>query len=291
MVDLLSELPEGHSYTTSDDTNYKLKDGKLTIKDVDPERDEKHWAIYDASDLSLIDGSVQRLEAENMRQEEYVYRGTLDEVIESFRENGQSEMEWQPYGTFRLEGDMITLTHSSGDFSARALGDLNTDLTDEQIAANRTQAEQTPAHLTDAVLDKVFENHADDNMRSVHGFDDRETPALSSEQAAQLYVQTSEDDKLMQIVNAIENGFPSDFMGDELHELKTASNFARDYWAENPLRPTPSMETPAEDQVAEVPAAEGRVLRFKAMADRADAAAARGGNTERSLETTSEQGA
>ncbi|TBG52597.1 hypothetical protein [Rhizobium leguminosarum] len=98
-------------------------------------------------------------------------------------------------------------------------------------------------------------------------------------------------DKLMQIAREIENGFPSDFMGDELHELKTASDFARDYWAENPLHPTPSMETLSEDQVAEVPAAEGRVLRFKAMADRADAAAARGGNTERTLETTNEQGA
>ncbi|TAT69887.1 hypothetical protein [Rhizobium ruizarguesonis] len=294
VVDLLSELPEGHSYTTSDDTNFKLMDGKVTIKDVDPERDEKHWAIYDANDLSLIDGSVQRLEAENMRQEEYAYRGTLDEVIESFRENGQSEMEWQPYGTFRLEGDMITLTQSGGDVSARHLDDLDIELTAEQIENSRDSVAAIQAyrsHVSNAVLDEVFQSHADAHMRSVHDFDGRETPALSSEQVAQLSVQTPEDDKLMQIAREIENGFPSEFMGDELHELRTASNFARDYWAENSPHPTPFMETPSEDQVAELPAAEGRVLRFKAMADRADAAAARGSNTERTLETTNEQGA
>ncbi|NEI66572.1 hypothetical protein [Rhizobium leguminosarum] len=291
VVDLLSELPGIQSHTTSDEMEYKLKDGKLSVKDVDPASEEKHWAIYDANDLSVIKSSAQEELDRDVRIEEAMFTDTLERTLLHMREEGVTEVESHRYGTFRLEGDMITLTQGDGTTFARSLDNLDTDLTDEQIAAHRAQAEQTPAHLTDAVLDKVFESHANAHMRSVHGFDGRETPALSSEQVAQLSVETAEDDKLMQIAREIENGFPSDFMGDELHELKTASDFARDYWAENPLHPTPSMETPSEDQVAEVLAAEGRVLRFKAMADRADAAAARGSNTERTLETTNEQGA
>ncbi|TBF89103.1 hypothetical protein [Rhizobium leguminosarum] len=187
---------------------------------------------------------------------------------------GIDRREPQKLHSFDLEGEILA----------------SYDITEVMAAVHA--AEHTPAvPVSNAVLDEVFQNHADSNMRSVHGFDERTAPALSSEQVAQLVVQTAEDDQLTKIVNEIENGFPSNFMAAELGELKAASDFARDYWAENPLHQTPSMETPSEDQVAEVPAAEGRVVRFKAMADRADAAAARGSNTERTLETTSEQGA
>ncbi|ANL11984.1 MULTISPECIES: hypothetical protein [unclassified Rhizobium] len=145
--------------------------------------------------------------------------------------------------------------------------------------------------VSNAVLDEVFEKHADAHMRSVHGLDDA-TPALSSEQVAQLVVQPSEEDRRSQADESFKHGFPSNFMAAEIDEFTANVEAARAYWAENPhpLNQTPSMETPSEDQVDYGPAVESvRKLRFAAMADRAEAAA-RDDKGGRTLETTNEQG-
>lgn len=159
-------------------------------------------------------------------------------------------------------------------------------------AGGTERTEQTPAaHVSNAVLDEVFAKHADPHMRSVHGLDERATPALSTEQVAQLVVQPSKDEKITQHVNEFANGFPSSDLANDLVELNANVAAASAYWAENPLHQTPSMETPSEDQVDYGPAVQSvRVLRFAAMADRAEAAA-RDDKGGRTLETTNEQGA
>lgn len=291
-VELLSTLDGVQSHTTSDLTEYKLQDGKLIVRDVDPASEEKHWSIYDANDLSVINSHTREELAREMRIDEAAFMETLEQTLLHMREEGVSEVENQRHGTFRLEGDMITLVQSDGDFSARALNDLSTDLTDEQIAAHRAPTEQTRSlPVSDAVLDEVFEKHADPYMRSVHGLDDA-MPALSSEQVAQLVVQPSEEDRRSQADESFKHGFPSNFMAAEIDEFTANVEAARAYWAENPhpLNQTPSMETPSEDQVDYGPAVESvRKLRFAAMADRAEAAA-RDDKGGRTLETTNEQG-
>ncbi|MBY3575401.1 hypothetical protein HFN65_31175 [Rhizobium laguerreae] len=243
VVAYLSAQGEDGHYRTENDCCFTLKDGQLHQTWDDPEHETESWYIYDANDLSLVDSHVherKRIDDEiEVQRFEYDKSDALEELRS--KEEG-ARVEYGHGANFQLEGELLVFNAHDGKVFVWHADDLGTELTD-----HRARAEQTPAaRVTEAVLDKVFENNADAHMRSVHGFDERATPTLSSEQVAQLPVQTAEDDKLMQIAHEVENGFPSEFMGDELHELKTASNFARDYWAENSPHPTPSMETPSE---------------------------------------------
>ncbi|ANL74264.1 hypothetical protein AMC83_PA00037 (plasmid) [Rhizobium phaseoli] len=236
------------------------------------------------------------------------------EIVAGLREQGEGSQHQVEGGVYSIEGRALVLRDEQGDVSSRWLAsNVKWELTAEQANAPevemsdlladdifpdladevKTPTEQTRSlPVSNAVLDEVFEKHADPHMRSVHGLD-AATPALSSEQVAQLVVQPSEDDRRTQADESFKHGFPSNFMAAEIDEFTANVEAARAYWAENPhpLHQTPSMETPSEDQVDYGPAVENvRRLRFAAMADRAEAAA-RDDKGGRTLETTNEQGA
>lgn len=154
---------------------------------------------------------------------------------------------------------------------------------------SKAAALDAPGHVSDAVLDEVFEQHADEYQRSIHGIaSGDEQPPISVEQVGRLsgdQKPMSYDDQIMQIAEELENGFPSQNpLFAELHQLE---DIQRQVLGD---KFTPSIDMD-DSQVDEQPATERRVVNFGRMADRAEAAAGRGGQTEKALETTSEQGA
>lgn len=82
------------------------------------------------------------------------------------------------------------------------------------------------APVSDAVLDEVFEQFADDHMRSVHGIGMGDQPsALTAEQTEAILANKEMDDfqKTLQLVEEIENGFPNqDPLFSELDDLMQA---------------------------------------------------------------------
>jgi len=232
------------------------------------------------------------------------------EIVAGLREQGEGSQHQVEGGSYSIEGRALVLRDEQGDVSGRWLAsnvkweltaeqanepeadlmdilaeDIFPDLANEQIEQNE-QIRSLP--VSDAVLDEVFAKNADPYMRSVHGLDERATPALSPELVAQLAGQPSKDE---QRVSQFE-GFPTTDLAKDIAELNATVRAVSVYWAENPppFQET-HIEAPCDDEVDYGPVVEDlRKLRFAVMADRAEAAA-RDDKGGRTLETTNEQGA
>ncbi|WP_429819047.1 hypothetical protein [Ensifer sp. B1-9] len=108
------------------------------------------------------------------------------------------------------------LDGTSQQFSCRSVAFDAAGIREDQAAA-----QSASAPVSDAQLDEVFEQFADDHMRSVHGIGTGdERPTLTAEQTKAILANKEMDDfqKTLQLVEEIENGFPNqDPLFSELH--------------------------------------------------------------------------
>ncbi|MGH0214397.1 hypothetical protein NKY66_10835 [Sinorhizobium meliloti] len=154
---------------------------------------------------------------------------TLEEISAAYAEREQVATELRAnggtvrkvlggYGTdYHLEGDIVRWEHDLGMQGAFSADNVRQEFTREQFEA----AQAVRHDVSEAELDAVFAEFADDHMRSIHGIGTGdERPALTAEQTKALLGNKEMDDfqKTLQLVEEIENGFPNqDPLFSELH--------------------------------------------------------------------------
>jgi hypothetical protein len=152
-------------------------------------------------------------------EQHWTYYFTREEVAETYRDREAIAAELQEKGgkvlgedgtIFTLRGDIVLWEQEQdGGFKGAFWTE---DVRQEFSHAEVSDWQPSTTHVSDAVLDEVFEKHADDHMASVHGIEKGSiAPALTEEQTNALFAKEEKDDfeKTMEIAREIENSFPS----------------------------------------------------------------------------------
>ncbi|RVH69200.1 hypothetical protein CN198_14150 [Sinorhizobium meliloti] len=230
-------------FATGDDTLVITKEGGERVGFVAIKESLGYHCIADHTDTSemeeLLASALELAEqiedqafadyAESADNFHWTDACTLEEISAAYAERKQVATELRASGgtvrkvlggygsVYHLEGDIARSEHELGMQGAFSADNVRQEFTREQF-----EAAQAVRHaVSDAELDAVFEQFADDHQRSIHGIGTGdEPPTLTAEQTKAILANKEMNDfqKTLQLVEEIENGFPNqDPLFSELH--------------------------------------------------------------------------
>ncbi|WP_425624929.1 hypothetical protein [Agrobacterium radiobacter] len=128
----------GKSHHAIVEADYQKKDGggELVRTRFSFAKDGDHISLTIEGKDGVVDhGKFYMPEIERRAE----FRDIVERTLEYMRSENISEAESDSYGTFRLEGDVISVTRDGELIAAYKTDDLNTELSAEQVEAHRAE--------------------------------------------------------------------------------------------------------------------------------------------------------